>query len=88
MRGKEPTMQAENVTAGVIGLGLIRSAFASNLLSRGYKVHVFNRTKEKADPLIAKVAVAQYSKAAENGDDDKDFSVIALELERANKLAR
>ena len=42
---------------GVIGLGLMGSAFASNLLSRGYKVHVYNRTKQKADSLVARGAV-------------------------------
>jgi 3-hydroxyisobutyrate dehydrogenase-like beta-hydroxyacid dehydrogenase len=42
---------------GVIGLGLMGTAFASNLLSRGYQVHVYNRTKQKAEPLIARGAV-------------------------------
>jgi 3-hydroxyisobutyrate dehydrogenase-like beta-hydroxyacid dehydrogenase len=37
---------------------------------------------------MSKIALAQYSKAAESGEGDKDFSVIALALERANKLAR
>jgi 3-hydroxyisobutyrate dehydrogenase-like beta-hydroxyacid dehydrogenase len=32
------------------------SAFASNLISRGYQVHVYNRTKQKAEPLVAKGA--------------------------------
>src|SRR5579862_1623952 len=41
---------------GVIGLGLMGSAFASNLLARGYAVHVYNRTKEKATPLVEKGA--------------------------------
>jgi len=36
---------------------------------------------------ISKVALAEYSKAAESGEGDKDFSVIALALERANKSA-
>ena len=37
---------------------------------------------------MSDVALEQFSKAAENGDGDKDFSVIALELERVNRLAR
>lgn len=41
---------------GVIGLGIMGSSFASNLLSRGYNIHVYNRTKEKAKPLIEKGA--------------------------------
>jgi 3-hydroxyisobutyrate dehydrogenase-like beta-hydroxyacid dehydrogenase len=42
---------------GVIGLGIMGSSFALNLLSRGYNVHVYNRTKEKAQPLIEKGAI-------------------------------
>ena len=41
---------------GVIGLGIMGSSFALNLLSRGYNVHVYNRTKEKAQPLVEKGA--------------------------------
>jgi 3-hydroxyisobutyrate dehydrogenase-like beta-hydroxyacid dehydrogenase len=44
-------------TVGIVGLGLMGSAFASNLLSRGYGVHVYNRTKQKADPLVARGAI-------------------------------
>src|SRR5271169_140992 len=54
-------MQAENMTIGVIGLGLMGSAFASNLLSRGYNVHVYNRTRQKAEPLVAKGAILHLS---------------------------
>src|SRR5271167_3243429 len=49
--------QSKNVRVGVIGLGLMGSAFASNLLSRGYEVHVYNRTEQKAEPLVAKGAI-------------------------------
>jgi len=51
------TAEGSKSVVGVIGLGLMGSAFASNLLSRGYKVHVYNRTKQKADPLVARGAV-------------------------------
>src|ERR1700731_133669 len=54
---KEPPSDPIRYLIGVIGLGLMGSAFASNLLSKGYIVHVYNRTKEKADPLVAKGAV-------------------------------
>jgi 3-hydroxyisobutyrate dehydrogenase-like beta-hydroxyacid dehydrogenase len=47
----------KKVVIGVIGLGIMGSSFASNLLSRSYNVHVYNRTKEKAQPLIEKGAV-------------------------------
>ncbi|MGO9646082.1 MAG: NAD(P)-dependent oxidoreductase [Candidatus Bathyarchaeia archaeon] len=49
--------QSKKVRVGVIGLGLMGGAFASNLLSRGYEVHVYNRTEQKAEPLVAKGAI-------------------------------
>ncbi|MDA4115737.1 MAG: NAD(P)-dependent oxidoreductase [Thaumarchaeota archaeon] len=49
--------ETRNSIVGVIGLGLMGSAFASNLLQRGYQVHVYNRTIQKAQTLIAKGAV-------------------------------
>ena len=48
-------------TVGVIGLGLMGSAFASNLLKRGYSVHVYNRTSQKAAPLVAGGAILHLS---------------------------
>jgi 3-hydroxyisobutyrate dehydrogenase-like beta-hydroxyacid dehydrogenase len=53
--------EKRNSTVGVVGLGLMGSAFASNLLLRGYEVHVYNRTTQKADPLVAKGAVLHSS---------------------------
>src|SRR5208283_1581325 len=42
---------------GVAGLGLMGSAIATNLLSQGNEVHVYNRTIEKARPLEQKGAI-------------------------------
>lgn len=41
---------------GVIGLGLMGTALAERLLSAGYEVVVYNRTREKADPLLERGA--------------------------------
>lgn len=41
---------------GVIGLGLLGSALAERLLDGGFDVRVFNRTREKALPLVARGA--------------------------------
>ena len=38
---------------GVIGLGLMGTALTERLLDAGYDVWVHNRTREKADPLLA-----------------------------------
>ncbi|MHB1050705.1 MAG: NAD(P)-dependent oxidoreductase [Bacteroidota bacterium] len=44
-------------TIGFIGLGLMGAPMASRLVASGYSVHVYNRTKEKAAPLLAQGAV-------------------------------
>ncbi len=40
----------------MIGLGLMGTAMTERLLDAGYAVHVWNRTREKAGPLIARGA--------------------------------
>jgi len=50
-----------NAPVGVIGAGIMGTAFATNLLSRGYKVHVYNRTPERARPLADRGAVLHKS---------------------------
>ena len=42
---------------GVLGLGAMGSAIAETLISKGYEVHVYNRTKEKARPVQEKGAI-------------------------------
>jgi 3-hydroxyisobutyrate dehydrogenase-like beta-hydroxyacid dehydrogenase len=44
------------MTVGVIGLGHMGSAMATSLLRAGLDVTVYNRTREKAAPLVAKGA--------------------------------
>jgi 3-hydroxyisobutyrate dehydrogenase/glyoxylate/succinic semialdehyde reductase len=41
---------------GFIGMGIMGSRMAANLQKKGHELVVYNRTKEKADPLIAKGA--------------------------------
>ncbi len=41
---------------GVIGLGLLGTALCERLIGAGYPVLVYNRTRDKADPLIARGA--------------------------------
>ncbi|MBI5684124.1 MAG: NAD(P)-dependent oxidoreductase [Verrucomicrobia bacterium] len=41
---------------GMIGLGLMGTALTERLLEHGYRVRVWNRTREKAGPLIARGA--------------------------------
>src|SRR3989338_8990679 len=42
---------------GVVGTGIMGSGIAANYLKRGYTVFVWNRTKEKADGLVAEGAI-------------------------------
>ncbi|WP_437201946.1 NAD(P)-dependent oxidoreductase [Planctomicrobium sp. SH664] len=42
---------------GVIGLGLMGTAISERLLDHGYRVNVWNRTREEAQPLISRGAV-------------------------------
>ncbi len=43
-------------SVGVIGLGLMGTALTERLLGAGYRVHVYNRSREKAEPLIERGA--------------------------------
>jgi glyoxylate/succinic semialdehyde reductase len=56
--------------AGFIGLGLMGSRMAENLLKGGYELIVYNRTKEKAKPLVKKGAslAGSLKEAGENSD--------------------
>ncbi|WP_194818806.1 NAD(P)-binding domain-containing protein [Nocardia sp. XZ_19_385] len=47
---------AEKVAVAVLGLGEMGSALAGALLDAGYQVTVWNRSKDKAEPLVAKGA--------------------------------
>jgi len=38
---------------GFIGLGIMGSRMAANLQKHGHSLAVFNRSREKAEPLIA-----------------------------------
>lgn len=46
----------DNQNVGMIGLGSMGTALTERLLESGYKVWVYNRTREKAEPLVAKGA--------------------------------
>src|SRR5947209_10097625 len=49
---------------GFIGLGIMGSRMAANLQKHGHSLVVFNRTREKAEPLMAEGAVWADSPAA------------------------
>ena len=53
---------------GFIGLGIMGSRMAGNLLKKGHELVLFNRTREKAAPLVAQGAsfLETAAKVAEN----------------------
>ncbi|NIY74665.1 NAD(P)-dependent oxidoreductase [Thalassospira sp. HF15] len=57
-------------TIGFLGAGRMASAMIERLLSKGYRVQVWNRSSTKVDPLVdlGAVACATPAKAAENAD--------------------
>lgn len=50
-------MTQSNETIGFIGLGVMGKSMVRNLLKAGYEVHVYTRTKEKADELLSEGAI-------------------------------
>jgi 3-hydroxyisobutyrate dehydrogenase-like beta-hydroxyacid dehydrogenase len=54
---------------GFIGLGNMGAAIAPNLVTAGHEVSVWNRSPEKADPLVAKGAIRATTPAGTSGGD-------------------
>ena len=52
---------SEKAVIGFVGIGVMGRSMAGHLLTAGYSVHVFNRTKEKAQALLDQGAVWQDS---------------------------
>ena len=50
-------MAMESARVGAIGLGLLGSALVERLVRAGHRVEVYNRSREKAEPLIEMGAV-------------------------------
>jgi 3-hydroxyisobutyrate dehydrogenase-like beta-hydroxyacid dehydrogenase len=54
---------------GFIGLGIMGAAIAPNLVTAGHEVTVWNRSPEKADPLVAKGAIRATTPAKASAGD-------------------
>lgn len=61
---------------GFIGIGVMGKAMAGHLLDAGYEVHVFNRTKAKADTLLERGAIWQDSPAEVTKQVDLVLSIV------------
>src|SRR5882762_9668600 len=62
---------------GFIGLGIMGSRMAANLQKHGHSLVVFNRTREKAEPLIAEGAGWADSPAAVASQVEVIFTMLA-----------
>ena len=62
---------------GFIGLGLMGSRMAENLIKNGYELIVYNRTKEKAEPLVEKGAALAGSLIEAGKNSDILFTMLA-----------
>ena len=62
---------------GFIGLGLMGSRMAGNLIKSGFELILFNRTKEKAEPLIKQGASLAGSLKEAGKNSDIIFTMLA-----------
>ena len=70
-------VSTDNTKVAFIGTGIMGSAMAGNILSAGYQLTVFNRTKSKASDLIARGAAWADSIAEACLDADVVFTMVA-----------
>lgn len=61
---------------GFIGTGVMGSSMARHLLMEGYTVHLYNRTKEKAEPLLKEGAIWEESPAEIASVADVIFTIL------------
>ncbi|WP_183583944.1 NAD(P)-dependent oxidoreductase [Paenibacillus rhizosphaerae] len=56
-------LDTDSAVIGFIGTGVMGRSMARNLMKQGYRLHVYSRTKSKAEELVAEGAVWQPSPA-------------------------
>lgn len=71
---------------GFVGLGLMGVRMANNLIEKGYELIVYNRTKEKAEPLVAKGATLAET-PAEVGQNADILITMLANPEAVSKIA-
>src|SRR6266480_1172439 len=62
---------------GFMGLGMLRSLMAANLQKNGYSLVVFNRTRDKAEPLLGQCGTFSDSPAKLAQQVDVLFTMLA-----------
>jgi 3-hydroxyisobutyrate dehydrogenase len=74
----EPTIAPGKTRIGWIGTGVMGSSMAGHLLNKGYAVTVFNRTRDKAKPLLERGAQWGDSPTAVAQRSDLIFSIVGF----------
>ena len=74
----EPTIVPGKTRIGWIGTGVMGSSMAGHLLNKGYAATVFNRTRDKAKPLLERGAQWGDSPKAVAQKSDIIFSIVGF----------
>jgi len=72
------TVSPDTTRVGWIGTGVMGLSMCGHVLSKGYAVTVYSRTKEKARPLLGKGANWAVSPRAVAGDADVVFTMVGF----------
>lgn len=73
-------MATKKLNVAFIGTGIMGAPIAGHILDAGYPLTVFNRTKSKAEGLLAKGAVWADSPSAAAEGADVVFTMVGLSL--------
>jgi 3-hydroxyisobutyrate dehydrogenase len=73
-----PTISPGKTRIGWIGTGVMGTSMAGHLITAGFPVTVFNRRKEKAEPLLAKGAKWAASPKALAETSDVVFAIVGF----------
>ena len=68
----------EKTIIGFIGLGVMGHSMAGHILHSGFTLHVYNRTKSKADDLVEKGAVFEKSVMSLAQNSDVIISIVGF----------
>lgn len=69
---------AENTVIGFIGIGVMGRSMAGHLLDAGYRLHIYNRTRQKAEDLVARGAVWHDTPAGVTEASDVIITIVGF----------
>jgi 3-hydroxyisobutyrate dehydrogenase len=72
------SIEPGKTSVGFIGLGVMGQSMAGHILDAGYELHVYTRTKHKAETLIAKGAAWEETVEALSGKCDVIITIVGF----------